>query len=67
MSRESVLLVLAVLVILSPFLGVPYSWLMVLLPILGVLILGIAITLRARRSFERKEPEHTENHEAARV
>lgn len=59
MSRESVLLVLAVAVILAPFLGLPYTWIMVLIPVLGLGILGIGITLHRRRSRPKKEvPEY---------
>jgi hypothetical protein len=48
MSRESVLILLAVLVIVAPFAGLPLLWLQILYPILGALILIIAVSLRRR-------------------
>ena len=50
MTRESVLILLSVLLALSPFLGLPYSWLMVLVPVLALCVLGIAIMLRTVRA-----------------
>ncbi len=55
MSRESFLVLLAVFVIVSPFAGLPLSWLQVLLPVLGGLILIIGISLR-RRTVVHTEP-----------
>jgi hypothetical protein len=49
MSRENVLVLLALIVALTPFLGIPLAWLSILLPILALLIAGIAYSLRARR------------------
>ena len=49
MSRETTLIFLALLATLSPFVGLPYSWLMVIVPVLGLFILSIAIVLRIHR------------------
>lgn len=49
MSREGTLILLGVIVVLSPFLGLPYSWLMWILPILGLAVLAQGIVLRMRR------------------
>jgi hypothetical protein len=51
MTRESFLILLGVLVALSPFSGFPLSWLAWILPILGILIVGVSITLRRARSL----------------
>jgi hypothetical protein len=48
MSHESTLLLVGIIVILSPFLGLPYSWLMVIVPVLGVAIVALSVILRAR-------------------
>ncbi len=63
MSRESVLSILGVLVLFSPFLGVPLSLLAWILPVLGALVFGIALSLRRDRI--RKEQRHTDTHEAS--
>lgn len=56
MSHESTVFLLAVLVALMPFLGFPYSWLMILVPMLGVLIAFFAVLARARRLAEAHPP-----------
>jgi hypothetical protein len=61
MSRESFLIVLAVLVMISPFLGLPGSWLFWLLPVLGLFVLIIGISLRRDRHFREMTPA---SHEA---
>lgn len=48
MTRESVLIVLGVLIALAPWSGVPLSTLSWVLVLLGLLVIGIAVTLRAR-------------------
>lgn len=50
MSRELLLIVLGLLSALVPFIGLPYSWLMIILPVLGVAVAGIAFSLRGRRA-----------------
>lgn len=52
MSRSSVLIFLGVMVALAPFLGLGSSVLSVLLPVIGLLIAGIAITFRPKRVRE---------------
>ena len=46
MSKESTLLLLGVLIVLAPFLGLPYAWLMVVLPLCGVLVVALSIALK---------------------
>ncbi len=62
MSHEGTLILLGILVVLTPFLGLPYSWLMVIIPLLGLLVLGFAILLRARGLAE--VPVHREEESA---
>lgn len=54
MSKETTLIIVGVLIVLSPFLGLPESWLSVILPILGLAILVLAYLTFERR---RKTPE----------
>jgi hypothetical protein len=49
MSRENFLILLGVLILLSPFAGLPMSILAWILPILGILVLVIGITLHRNR------------------
>ncbi|MBU2103647.1 hypothetical protein KKD95_01405, partial [Patescibacteria group bacterium] len=60
---ESVLSILGVLIFLSPFLGVPLVFLSWVLPVLGVLVLGIALSLR--RDRVRKEQKSSPSHETS--
>lgn len=53
MSREPILSVLGVLVIIAPFAGLPLSWLSVFLPVIGILILLIGVTLTVRKRDAR--------------
>ena len=55
MHRESLLIVLGILVAIALFVGLPISWLRFILPALGILIVFIGFTLRNRRRvlFER--------------
>jgi hypothetical protein len=55
MSRESLLVLLGILIALSPFSGLPLSCLMVALPVLGILVFGIGISLRARRQVHHEQ------------
>lgn len=48
MSRSSSLIVLAIIIALVPFSGLPHLWLAILLPAVGVVIAGIGYSLRAR-------------------
>lgn len=57
MSRSYVLIPLGILVALSPYVGVPYSYLMWALPVLGLIILLVGV------SPQKKHPAETEVHE----
>lgn len=57
MHRESLLIVLGILVLVSPFLGLPMTVLAVLLPLFGGSIFAIGVSMRARRSAE-PEPHY---------
>jgi hypothetical protein len=50
MLRGRALIALGALIIVSPFLGLPYSWLMFMLPVLGVLVLLVGIRFRRREA-----------------
>lgn len=63
MSHETTLLLLGILVILAPFLGLPYSWLMVMVPILGICISALAVILRARTMQRAPMPSSEAVHE----
>ncbi|HVX90771.1 MAG TPA: hypothetical protein VHC20_04040 [Candidatus Paceibacterota bacterium] len=54
MSKETTLIIVGVLVVLSPFLGLPESWLSVILPALGAVILVMGYLAIQRR---RESPE----------
>ena len=57
MTRESLLIILGLILALSPFLALPYTWLMVLVPILSLAVIVIGITLRRKRSLESSRSE----------
>lgn len=50
MSKKNIVTLLGVLVILSPFAGLPYSWLMVLLPLLGIGVVLTAFLMRKKET-----------------
>lgn len=51
MHHNRIFIVFGILVALSPFVGLPYSWLAVLLPVLGALIVLCALLFgRARQA-----------------
>jgi hypothetical protein len=55
MSRPATLIVLGILIFLSPFSGLPLSWLSWILPILGLGVLVSGLSLRqARVRAERR-------------
>lgn len=63
MSRESTVILLGILVAMSPFVGLPLSVLSFVLPVLGILIALIGITLRAlsaKAPLPSHEPETVE-------
>lgn len=64
MSRESMLMVLGVLVALSPFIGLPLAILAWLLPVVGVLIVLIGIGLRTVRGLSERGSRN-ESHESS--
>jgi hypothetical protein len=49
MPRESILILLGVFIALSPFVGLPYSWLMWFVLVLGLLVIAQGISLRAKK------------------
>lgn len=59
MSHESTILLIGILITLSPFLGLPYSWLMVVVPILGIMTAVLSIIIRARSMREPQAQEAT--------
>ncbi len=48
MTREHIIMVLGALVFIAPWSGLPLSWLEWALPIIGLLVIGLAATLRRR-------------------
>jgi uncharacterized protein YacL len=53
MSRERILVLFGILIALSPFSGLPLAILTWILPLLGIVITLIGLTLASRRSQER--------------
>lgn len=71
MTRERVLMILGVLVLISPWSGLPLAWLAWILPAIGLIVVGIGLTLRGRSkpplaqppsvpSIEHREPQEPE-------
>jgi len=50
MSRESLLILLGVLIFLAPFSGLPFSWLSWILSLLGIIVGIVGFSLRAKRA-----------------
>ncbi|MDB4992527.1 MAG: hypothetical protein JWL75_772 [Parcubacteria group bacterium] len=48
MSRERILIGLGVLILISPWSGLPLTWLMWILPVLGLAVIVIGFTLLTR-------------------
>lgn len=48
MTTARLLIIFGVLVLVTPYLGLPYAWLKVILPALGVLILFFGLRLHRR-------------------
>ncbi len=46
MSRSSSLIIFGILVVLAPFSGLPSSWLAVLLPLFGIVVALVGLSLR---------------------
>jgi len=59
MHRETIVTILGLLVTVSLFIGLPITWLRIILPIVGLVIVFIGVTLRSRRklSFPRTQVE----------
>lgn len=60
MSRSSLLILLGILVFLAPFSGLPMSLLIWILPVLGLSIGLIGVSLRPRpvaRTHDAREPQ----------
>ena len=54
MSFEATLILLGVLIAILPFVGIPYSWLMWFILLLGIAVAGVGTVLRAREVSERR-------------
>ncbi len=63
MSNEGTIFFLALFLALSPFLGLPYAWLMVIVPVLALLTAAFAILARARRLVDAHAPETSSRNE----
>lgn len=60
MQKRTVLVVIGIIIALSPFAGLPYSALMWLLPILGIITAVLAYPFRARpRAVASDAPHET--------
>ena len=55
MSKEGTLITLGILIAVSPFLGLPLSFLAFALPILGAITLFIGYTIRKERVTAHRE------------
>ena len=49
MSSESTLILFGLLVVVTPYSGVPIFWYAYILPVLGIVIIGIGFLFRSRR------------------
>jgi hypothetical protein len=61
MSREKILVILGVLVLISPWSGLPLSWLLWVLSAIGLAVIAIGVTLRKRTNTELpvvQDPQH---------
>ena len=64
MSRESILIALGVLIALTPYSGLPLSILAFVLPVLGLLVGAIGMTLRVRHTRAVRQAEVVPVYEA---
>ncbi|HEV7121512.1 MAG TPA: hypothetical protein VGN56_01645 [Candidatus Paceibacterota bacterium] len=55
MSRERLLMLLGILVLVSPFVGLPLSLLAWVLPVLGGLVLGIGASYAMRKRMQHAQ------------
>ena len=58
MTLDTLIMLLGGLVALVPFLGFPSSWDTVIFFVLGVLVVGLGITVRRRTKGSPKPPPH---------
>ncbi len=56
MSKEGTLVTVGILVAISPFIGLPYSWLAWILPVLGGITVLVGYVIRKDIIAERSEP-----------
>lgn len=69
MHRLQALMVLGLMTALSPFIGLPYAWLMWILPLGGLSVFALAVMLELKRRsaqtrIEKVRPDVTEYHDA---
>jgi VIT1/CCC1 family predicted Fe2+/Mn2+ transporter len=57
MSRESILIILGVLVAIVPSAGLPQSWVSILIPLLGLGVVVVAYTARASHMRKKSAEE----------
>lgn len=58
MSLGRTLILLGVLIALSPFVGLPYSYLAWVLPLLGLVVVATGVASFKKRPREALSPEH---------
>ncbi len=59
MSSESTLILFGLLVVITPYSGVPTFWYTYILPILGIVIIGIGFLFRSRRIASQNDTTQT--------
>lgn len=62
MTRETILIILGLVIVLSPWSGLPLAWLSYVLVFIGLCVVLIGSTLRARRMVESAAAEATKLH-----
>lgn len=58
MSRESLIMLFGFLTALSPFAGLPYSWLQIIIPLFALVIIGTAYLMRSERRAPRTQASY---------
>jgi cytochrome c-type biogenesis protein CcmH/NrfF len=58
MSREKILIVIGAAVLMAPWSGLPLAWLVWILPVLGLIVIGIGITFRSRAAAPSAPPSY---------
>ncbi len=64
MSSESTLILLGILVVITPYSGVPTFWYAYILPTLGIIIIGIGFLFRSRRVSHENNPTQTSSEQS---